>query len=476
MVALVASVQVLPGTSTGDPAALNREGAALARQQHYLEAEAKYRAALGFCENSEATPACPDLPAILNNLGSLYYATSQYRKAEAPLIRAITLWSDSDPLSMELSIAIHNLAAAYRAEARYSEAAPLYGRALGIREALSGLTDVSLLPVLNNLAMLYHEMEDEPHAQQIAERAVAIVELRRAEETVDGAATFSAMGSILESQGRTVEAKKLLGMAQATRERLLGANHPLVGDTLCELAQVYRREGRLTDAAEDYRRAVSAYHAGSDVRNEALALNHLGQVLAEQGHRKEAEQMFRQALSLSERQLGPDHPDIAAELTSLAELRSAQHKFTQADQLLRRASAIDRQNLPPGHPRHAYDLIHAADVALERKDYADAEVLLRQAASILEMRFCENHPERGKVMAGLAEIRRRQNRFDEATDLYRRAVAILEQSWGMEDPRLLSVLDHYSLVLRIHRDYAEAASVEARAMKIRVTGALRRAN
>jgi hypothetical protein len=47
------------------------------------------------------------------------------------------------------------------------------------------------------------------------------------------------------------------------------------------------------------------------------------------------------------------------------------------------------------------------------------------------------------------------------------------RTWGTENPQLSRVPDHDSVVLRAHRDYAEAAGVEARAMKIRVTRTLR---
>jgi hypothetical protein len=49
---------------------------------------------------------------------------------------------------------------------------------------------------------------------------------------------------------------------------------------------------------------------------------------------------------------------------------------------------------------------------------------------------------------------------------------ILEQAWGRDNPQLLSDLQSYALVLRARQDYADAAGVDAQAMKIRVTQAL----
>ena len=84
-----------------------------------------------------------------------------------------------------------------------------------------------------------------------------------------------------------------------------------------------------------------------------------------------------------------------------------------------------------------------------------------------------SHPETGKVLARLAEVYYREARLDASETLYRQALEILEQAWGPENPLLLPVLQDYAAVLRSRNDYADAASVDARIMKIRVKQALR---
>ncbi len=50
---------------------------------------------------------------------------------------------------------------------------------------------------------------------------------------------------------------------------------------------------------------------------------------------------MRRALSIDERSLGPDHPNVAVGLNNLAQLLKATNRLAEAEPLMRRALAID---------------------------------------------------------------------------------------------------------------------------------------
>ncbi len=64
----------------------------------------------------------------------------------------------------------------------------------------------------------------------------------------------------------------------------------------------------------------------------------------------EAEPLFRRALEIREKQLGPDHPDVAESLNCLAILFQAQGNYANAETLYRRALEIDEKKLGLEHP------------------------------------------------------------------------------------------------------------------------------
>src|SRR5712671_2958162 len=80
----------------------------------------------------------------LNNLGAQYYANGQYSQAEKYLVQARKTEAAPGADAVEATIKDFNLAAVYRAQARYGEAEPLYRRVLATREAALGPNHPSL--------------------------------------------------------------------------------------------------------------------------------------------------------------------------------------------------------------------------------------------------------------------------------------------------------------------------------------------
>ena len=454
-------------------AALNADGSALVRENRYAEAEVAYRTALRACATPDEGSHCRELPAVLGNLGTLYFQTGRLREAELELVRAVQYGSSNPKPSEELGSALYNLAAVYRAQARYTEAAPLYDRALAVREELLGPQELPLVPLLNGMALLYNDTAEYTRAQRILERAVSIIELRHARNTSDAATTFATLGTVLEAQGNVKEAETWVRNALEIRQRLFGQNS-VVADTQVGLALIFHRENRLTEAADLDSRAIATYQELHEAKNLPVALNNLGRIRVEQGRSKEAERLFRKAIAFWEKELGPMHPNVAAGLTNLGLLLSSRSKFDEAEPILHRARDIDQERFPASHPRIANDLNNLAVLALNRKQYPEAEALLQEAKAIFEKCLSPGHPDTGKVLARLAEVYHREGRLDEAETLYRRSLEILERAWGTENPLLLSLLENYSADLRSQQNYADAASLDARSMKIRVKQALRR--
>ncbi len=153
-----------------------------------------------------AEQSARDCAVITNNQGSRYFAEGKYREAELLFSRAISLWATETPPSDDLAKAFHNLGAVYRAEGRYADAARFYLRALDLRESLAGPADLSLLPILNELGLVYLEMADYIQAEKILQRAIAIVEEHQAQETTSGADAFAAWGVALETACKNAEA------------------------------------------------------------------------------------------------------------------------------------------------------------------------------------------------------------------------------------------------------------------------------
>ncbi len=82
----------------------------------------------------------------------------------------------------------------------------------------------------------------------------------------------------------------------------------------------------------------------------AHLLNVAGYYLGDRARYKEAEPLYWYALSISERQLGPEHPNTALSLNNLALLYQHQGKYAETEPLYNRALTICEQQLGTEHP------------------------------------------------------------------------------------------------------------------------------
>jgi tetratricopeptide (TPR) repeat protein len=82
----------------------------------------------------------------------------------------------------------------------------------------------------------------------------------------------------------------------------------------------------------------------------ARLLNQAAFYLYEHALYEQAEPLYRRALAIVEKLLGPEHPDTATSLNNLAALYDAQGEYEHAEPLYQRALAIREQLLGPEHP------------------------------------------------------------------------------------------------------------------------------
>ena len=116
-------------------------------------------------------------------------------------------------------------------------------------------------------------------------------------------------------QGKYTEAEGLFKRALAIREKALGANHPDVGQSLNNLANVYRAQGKYS----------------------------------------EAEGLYKRALAIREKALGANHPDVGQTLNNLANVYRAQGKYSGGGGALQARAGDPRESARCEPPRRGPD-------------------------------------------------------------------------------------------------------------------------
>ena len=143
---------------------------------------------------------------------------------------------------------------------------------------------------------------------------------------------------------------------------------PLLESLYESLGEAYYQRlerGIAVDRPQEEANAIAAFKSAiayretlTDLTLLATSLSYLGLLYELQGRYAEAEPLLLQALDISQRQLGDDHPDVAQNLNNLALLYQSQGRYAEAEPLLLRSLEIKQKTLPQNHPsiQHCWNI------------------------------------------------------------------------------------------------------------------------
>ena len=154
---------------------------------------------------------------------------------------------------------------------------------------------------------------------------------------------------------------------------------------------------------------AQAVHADSTLAA-AHRLFAAANLLANRGHHAQAEPKLLRVLSMREKALGLDHPDVALTLHNLGFIYNAQDRYAEAEPLLRRALAIRETVLGPQHLEVALTLNSLAFTYGVQSRYDEAEPLYARALAIRESALGPAHPDVAFAMNNLAFFYTMQSR------------------------------------------------------------------
>ncbi|MFN5598550.1 MAG: tetratricopeptide repeat protein [Gemmatimonas sp.] len=342
-------------------------------------------------------------------------------------------------------------------------------------------------------------------ALALLEQGIRRVKMDLASQPLLQARLMQTMGTVETSLGKFAEARELLDAVLRTRERLLGADHPLVGETLTSLGELTRERGELDEAEQYLTRALAIREealgphnvdvattmsmlAVLRVRQTRLAeaeslyqrvlaidalvrepndartlrdMRGLAAVYRAMDRKVEADSLWRLVLQRQEQSLGADHPDVGSTLNNLGTLAYFDGRYEEAARYYARSRPIIEKAFGRDHPQTSGVINNQGEVLWKLKRYAEAEPLLRQALAIKERVYTPPHASIGISLNGLAGVLRDSGRPSEAEPLYQRALVIREQ--GSNPTDLAETLRDYAVLLRATGRGAQAAAFERRA-------------
>jgi tetratricopeptide (TPR) repeat protein len=198
----------------------------------------------------------------------------------------------------------------------------------------------------------------------------------------------------------------------------------------------------------------------------ALMANQFGLFLYARGAYTQVEPLYQRSLTIREKALGPEHPDVAQSLNNLAVFYAAQGQYAQAEPICQRALAIREKALGLEHPDVAQSLNNLATLSADQGQYAQAAPLYKQALAVREKTLDPEHPDIAYSLNGLAVCYNSQGQYTKAETLYKQALAIREKV-GLEDPEVAASLDYLGTLYADQDQSPKAETLYRQALTIR---------
>ncbi len=291
---------------------------------------------------------------------------------------------------------------------------------------------------------------------------IAIEQRRHAE--AESAKATSALGLLVDvfevsdpgiALGRELSAREILDEGAKRVLAPLDDQAAVKLTLLRTIGRVYQNLGSYGDAARLFGEAL-------EVDRGAESLADLGAAHFELGRLTEAQDLFKEAITLyrEESQTGQtSQPDALAEaLNDLAVVTFGLGDFPRAETLLRQSLRIMAQHQGLADVRLAEVFENLGVVRQVRDDLEAAERLLRRAMGSYRMALGDTHPRVAGALTSLAGVLYQRHALDDATDLYREALAMRRALLEPDHPDVVSSLISLGSVLRDagHTDEAES--------------------
>jgi tetratricopeptide (TPR) repeat protein len=266
---------------------------------------------------------------------------------------------------------------------------------------------------------LYNQGKFE-EATPLCVQLVQLLEQKFGSDSLQFASGLNNLAELYVKQKKPEQAVPLYRRSLAIREAQLGPDHPDVAKSRARLAEVMppppppesKRSGdeRVANKPMPPPPQPRPNPVNQDM-SRAMELNREAVQLGNQGKAKEAIPLAKQVLAIFEKDLGPDHPNVAIGLGNLAQLYAQTQQWDEALPLYQRALPIMQKR--GNSPELGYMLGTIGDIYAQKRNFPEAESWYKRAIPVLPA----NDPALSRILNNMAEVYRAQGKVPELDPL-----------------------------------------------------------
>ncbi|MEM7048328.1 MAG: tetratricopeptide repeat protein [Acidobacteriota bacterium] len=404
---------------------------------------------------------------LMRTIGDVYVRLGLYEPASTILTDAVgVLRNLPDPPRLELAETLQSLGYSHEKQADLETAEAEIRRSLEMLtgdDRDSGLLRAEghrILGVIFNSAGRYEQAVEQFRLALDLWRQLAVDDLEIAKELSNLGLAELRLGQYPQAQSRLEES--------VARWQASGGDEFLSANAWTNLGLAHYRQRHLDEALAAHRRALTIREKWLEDDHPDLAgsLYSVGTMLAETGDHAGALDHIGRATGILEATLGSQHPNVAAAYEGMAVMNHSYLGDLDAAERLYRKVLTIREAIAPGHPDLAATLRRLGDVYVQRQSYGQARPILERSLRIRRAALDADHPHIAESLGALGSLDLATGRLPQAETALRQALAIHEAKSSPEDPEFGLTVLNLARVLTQNGTPGEARPLYDRAIEM----------
>ena len=248
-----------------------------------------------------------------------------------------------------------------------------------------------------------------------------------------------------------------------------GTNNFAYVSALNDLARAHQALGRYPEAAGMFKQVLSILQKNAPPTDPSVAqaLANLATVYLLQSNPGEAEKLYKQALDITTKAKGANDPGVALLMSNIGDVYKNQARYDQAEAQYKRALDAAEKASGPNSLLVALILNNLTKVYEDQSRFKEVEDAGQRALAIREKALGPNHPDVAASLNNLAHLYERLGRYGEADKLFQRSIEIWDKALGPKHPYVATSLLNLAVVYADEDRFDDAEALYKRALGIR---------